>query len=499
MSSFFQNAISMKLAKLMPGFWAVLTIACLQANSSWAQPSVPAALQGADWINGPGEASLGSAADIKIPQGYSFTDAQGARAYLQVKGSPIPEGLVGILMPDAGDWRIILKYSEPGYVKDVAAEDLNAQTLLKDFEAEVKKQNTERGKKGLPALTISWELNPTYDPNDHTVEWALRAKSVAPAGSKTTRSEDTVNQTVGFLGRRGILDAIVVVPYRGFTDLVPLKKILKGLSFKEGQRYADYQPADKVSNSSLAQLIVKSADPESEASKPTQANTFGTSKPLKALWIMLPVLLGLAVAGIVVVVRLRSLRPNAAVKATEQTVSAPSYVAEQPIAENIKPATTPVSAPIRASIPSARKPMLKPTQPAKSAFRSRRTNGQDAPDRRGKKVFDYNRYFNDLMSAVSHYSSGIEPISLNETPTEETNGFHAETANKQVNGNEHPPDNRKAFEANAEIIAQQTSFIEEQRRLMQEQSRLIEEKSRLIAEKNALLKMQSELLENKML
>src|SRR5436305_8414242 len=121
MSSFFQNAISMKLAKLMPGFWAVLTIACLQANSSWAQPSVPAALQGADWINGPGEASLGSAADIKIPQGYSFTDAQGARAYLQAKGSPIPEGLVGILMPDAGDWRIILKYSEPGFVKDVAA------------------------------------------------------------------------------------------------------------------------------------------------------------------------------------------------------------------------------------------------------------------------------------------------------------------------------------------------------------------------------------------
>src|SRR5438876_8123660 len=38
---------------------------------------------GIAWVAGPASANLGTYADLKVPAGYSYTDANGARAFLE--------------------------------------------------------------------------------------------------------------------------------------------------------------------------------------------------------------------------------------------------------------------------------------------------------------------------------------------------------------------------------------------------------------------------------
>jgi hypothetical protein len=108
-----------------------------------------------------------------------------------------------------------------------------------------------------------------------------------------------------------------------------------------------------------------------------------------------------------------------------------------------------------------------------------------------RKIFDYNRYFADLMSTVSGHAGSLD------VPGAVVNPIPSAPPQSIANGGYHPVNG--ASRANSELIASQTAFIEEQRRLIQEQTRVIEEKTKLIAEKNQLLKMQTELLESKLL
>jgi hypothetical protein len=118
-------------------------------------------------------------------------------------------------------------------------------------------------------------------------------------------------------------------------------------------------------------------------------------------------------------------------------------------------------------------------------------NGHRRRSRR-KRVFDYNRYFTDLMSAVSN-SSLIE-TQASEASSESDRAAVAPQASEPA-----APLPSNLHGMNSEMIANQRRLIEEQKRLIQEQTRLIEEKSTLIAEKNQLLKMQSEWIDSKLL
>jgi hypothetical protein len=118
------------------------------------------------------------------------------------------------------------------------------------------------------------------------------------------------------------------------------------------------------------------------------------------------------------------------------------------------------------------------------------TNGHHSSRR--KKVFDYNRYFTDLMSAVSN-SSIIEPVAGESPRASETLVLAPESVERLSSAS------INLRNAQTEILASQKVLIEEQKRLILEQSRLIEEKSKLISEKNQLLKMQSEWIDSKVL
>jgi hypothetical protein len=152
--------------------------------------------------------------------------------------------------------------------------------------------------------------------------------------------------------------------------------------------------------------------------------------------------------------------------------------------------------PAQVNLPSAATPpqpkLQRPTLPATKA----KSNGKPLKLLNGRhsnrrKIFDYNRYFADLMSTVSGHAGSLEITGAVVNPV-------ASAAPQVMANGGHQPANG-VFRGNSELIASQTAFIEEQRRLIQEQTRVIEEKTKLIAEKNQLLKMQTEMLENKLL
>lgn len=406
--------------------------------------------------------------------GYEFTGASGAREVLERMKNPAPKGLLGMMKPETGDWLIVFEFTDVGYVKGVEKEPLDAEAILKKFTAQVERQNLDRKKQDLPLIgEVVWELKPQCDASDNTLEWAVQTQ---------TGSQGIVNHTVRLLGRHGMLDAICVRPYRGFTDLAPLKQLVKGVSFKQGERYADYQPGDKLSTLAMADLIVN--DDSSDSQTASAGATTIRSGP--ALWagLGLGACLGIATLALLA----GKFRRRRSSRRSTRSSAPPAQTL--PVAMAPPPAFTPaVAAPAEQPPAPALSPVIAQT---KAAPAHRPVNHRRHGSRR-KRVFDYNRYFADLMSSVSSHGTPVEAPPVNGSTVSLD---HPAASPAPVNGKAVQP---MLFDANSELISHQTTFIEEQRRLMQEQSKLIEEKSKLIAEKNHLLKLQSELFENKLL
>ena len=208
------------------------------------------------WVVGPKQASLGTLADIEVPQGYRLTDEAGARILLERMKNPVPDGLIGILAPDSGKWWIVLTFTDVGYVKNADKERIDPAAVLKAVQKRSAMQNSERTEQGMASIvSVDWERPPVYDAERHSLEWALRAE---------TQSSKVVNDTMLLLGRRGVLEIITVQPYEASSDSIPLQQLIKNITFKEGQRYADYENGEKTADVSLSQLIVDDKRPAGE-------------------------------------------------------------------------------------------------------------------------------------------------------------------------------------------------------------------------------------------
>src|SRR5207249_1592794 len=169
---------------------------------------------------------------------------------------------------------------------------------------------------------------------EHTMEWAVRAGTQLKNGP----SGAVVNQTLRLLCRRGALDATAVRPYRGFKDLAPLKELARGISVKEGERYADYREGEKLFAAHGADLF--SGQVFSTKTVETASASLNGIKGFTAVWIFwggIGILtLGLASAGMMGFKRLRrrpersqqtpALEPQAEKKAEQvlANISSPS-------------------------------------------------------------------------------------------------------------------------------------------------------------------------------
>jgi len=394
---------------------------------------------------------LGTLADINVPQGYRLTGEAGARMLLERMKNPVPDGLIGILAPDSGKWWIVLTFVDVGYVKNAGKEHIDSAAVLKAVQKRSEQQNNERTGQGMPAIvSVAWERPPVYDTSNHSLAWSLRAE---------TQSSKVVNDTLLLLGRRGVLEIITVQPYPVASDSVPLQQLIKNITFKEGQRYTDYQDGDKVSDIGLAQLIID--DKQAAGNK----NLIAGSGVGVVVWIY-SALAGCAVTagGVLLYQKRRQRRVRGAVFANRGQAIASARTPSGNGQENGGAGTLGVKLP---------------------AIKSNSTS-EDHSKLRRKKVFDYSKFYTHVVMELSSRSnSGVGPV-LNGRP----NNYTAEAG---ANGGDAT---QSIASATMDLIASQKNFIEEQKRLMQQQTRLIEERRKLIEEQNALLKRQAEMIES---
>jgi uncharacterized membrane-anchored protein len=444
--------------KLLRLFSLLSVLAILSGQSSWGdQPSLTPFMLESDvrWTSGPAKGTLSNAkrdafAEIEIPLGYRLTDMLGARALLKRMKNPIPDGLAGILAPDSGKWWVVLAFSDIGYVKNASKERINEAVILKNIDEKVKLQNRDRKKQGLPPITsVSWEKSPAFDESDYSLEWAVRAETV---------SGKVINHTLRLLGRHGVLDATAV---QASPDPVPLKQLVNNITFKEGQRYADYRKGDKVSIVGLAELIISDAD------SAENRTMFAASGGSTVLWI------GSASVGCVIVtVGILFFNRKRYRRRWRRTHSAG--------AEHVQG---------RAALSVAGKD----SGPGGNGEGEKVADSSDSQRPRRRRGFNYQKFYSDMIMQVSSRSSKLESPVLNARPFDRR--LEAEFMSRYGEAVQNQP----VLTVNSELIANQKNFIEEQRRLMQQQTKLIEEKSKLIEEKNQLLARQSEMIESNLL
>jgi hypothetical protein len=391
--------------------------------------------------------------------------------------SAVPQNVLGILEPLSGDGYVLLGFAPIGYVKEDEASRLDADVILKTAWSRIQRQNRDRVQQGLPAvLAMDWEMKPAYNAIEHTWEWALRSEM---------KGEKVISHTVRLMGRRGVLDVTAVHSDKSLQKSIPLKELAQGVAFREGENYASYQSGDKLAVAGEVELLASdSASPESGA----YHNLYAWGIGLGA------VICGLATGGVMVLKKTNRRKGSHGRASSVSGAFSPSLGAEaspEPSGSGPQMRSTFIADRSKRSVelpPVA----LKTPGPAGKANNNHNNHHHHGAHRR--KMFDYNRYFTDLMSAVSNHG--------NLTETTPVNGHSAETGRMEAFSEpveSEPSRPLAAFHDNSEMISQQKNLIEEQKHLIEEQSRLIEEKSRLIAEKNQFLKMQTELIDTKLI
>ncbi len=198
---------------------------------------------------------------LNVPRGYRFYSAEEAYGFMQRNEATAPSGTVYGLVARAGDdirapgtWATVISYDAIGYVQPETASGLADAA----FEAEVRaaRNNQNRRFEG-------FIVSPEYETDAPTLVWAER--SAAPgAGGKDLRFEQKV------LGRNGVACLTSIGSADQLDDIMAAADDLRGmLSFTEGQRHSDFEPAsDQVSAYTVPGLVtgVPASDPQALAS-----------------------------------------------------------------------------------------------------------------------------------------------------------------------------------------------------------------------------------------
>jgi len=205
----------------------------------------------------------GGLARLTVPKEFNYLGPDDAETVLvKLWGNPPSKTKpLGLLMPagitplNSNCWVVTIEYSEEGYVKDSDADKINYDDLLKKMQKGIAEQNTEREKRGYRAITlVGWAAPPHYDAATHKLYWAKDLKFEGEQG-------DTLNYNIRMLGRKGVLELNAVADVSQFALIdEQTPQILGMVDFKEGSRYADFDPkVDKVATYGIAALVAGGA------------------------------------------------------------------------------------------------------------------------------------------------------------------------------------------------------------------------------------------------
>jgi uncharacterized membrane-anchored protein len=167
-------------------------------------------------------------------------------------GLLIPAGMTPL---STNCWVVTIAYSEDGFVKDDDASKINYDELLKKMQAGIAENNKAREEHGYPTITlVGWAAPPHYDAATHKLYWAKQLKF-------GDEPNDTLNYSIRMLGRKGVLELNAVASVDQFATIdAQTPQILGMVDFKEGSRYADFDPkVDKVAKYGIATLVAGGA------------------------------------------------------------------------------------------------------------------------------------------------------------------------------------------------------------------------------------------------
>lgn len=202
-----------------------------------------------NWQEGPSIGNLADVAQVRIPAGYVFTEANDTRILMEAMQNPTSGNEVGFIAPASLDWFVVFEFHDIGYVRDDEKNSLDAEAMLEAIKKGTEVANKERRRRGWPILTVlGWEQRPHYNEITHNLEWAIRGES---------EGNLVINYNTRLLGRRGVIRVTLVTDPAALSAILPkFKKLIAEFQFKQGQKYAEYRQGDKVAKYGLTALVV---------------------------------------------------------------------------------------------------------------------------------------------------------------------------------------------------------------------------------------------------
>jgi uncharacterized membrane-anchored protein len=197
-----------------------------------------------------GTGEVGSYATIEVPEGYRYTGQRGTIALMEVYGNLTSGEELGFLSPLDMEWFAVFEFDAVGYVKDDEKDSLDAGAILKQLQEGQRAANKVLAERGLDTLEVmGWQTPPFYNPETKNLEWAIRLRS--------SDGEEVVNYNTKLLGRRGVMDVVVVCDEDAMDVVIPeYQRLLQGFAFKEEESYAAFTKGDKIAEYGLTGLIV---------------------------------------------------------------------------------------------------------------------------------------------------------------------------------------------------------------------------------------------------
>jgi uncharacterized membrane-anchored protein len=202
---------------------------------------------------------MGGELGLNVPETHRFYPAEAALAYLQRNNANAPNGtLVGLLasadanIDQPGAVATVLSYDAIGYVPGETASGLSESAFLSSVQA----ARSDQGRR-----FEGFAIDPAFDATAANVVWAERTGLPGAQTGGDFRHEARV------LGRNGVVGLTTL----GSADQQPqiteaLPALLGMVSFPEGRRYGDFQPAsDPVSNYTVPTLVTGAPPAEPQA------------------------------------------------------------------------------------------------------------------------------------------------------------------------------------------------------------------------------------------
>jgi uncharacterized membrane-anchored protein len=198
-----------------------------------------------------GTGQVGQYATLKVPEGYLYTGGAGTIKLMETYGNLTNGSELGYIAPDDLAWFAVFEFDECGYVKDDEKSSLDAKAIMKQMREGQNEANKQLKKMGRPTLEVlGWHTEPFYNSTTNNLEWAVRLKSEGSAS-------ETINYRTKLLGRRGVMDVVLVCGEDQLDTVVPeYQKLLTGYAYNSDQSYAAFSQGDRVAEYGLTGLIV---------------------------------------------------------------------------------------------------------------------------------------------------------------------------------------------------------------------------------------------------